>query len=58
MPEPAEHEDSNAARHLSPASIFHLQPDAAEEAASAEKIEKWLRLADTLLQHQRDSKRA
>lgn len=57
MPKPAKHESSDSARHLPPVTILH-RLDAAEETASAEKIEKWLRLADTVLQQQGYSKRA
>jgi hypothetical protein len=46
----ADNENRDSARHLPPATVLHLPLDVAEETASAEKIERWLKLADTVLQ--------
>jgi hypothetical protein len=50
MPKSNEHKNGDSPRHLSPATIIQLAPDAEEESASIGKIEKWLKLADTVLQ--------
>jgi hypothetical protein len=57
MSKPDERENSDSAFHLPPVTIVHLPLCAAEETASAEKIQRWLKLADAVL-HQGELKRA